>query len=222
MQLQQPKILELLREEIDAVTPYDTMIPSLDKAKLPYLNMVIKETLRYSSPGFGTFRTCAVDREVAGVTFPAKTTLAVWNPPGKSLPLIAGNSRFNLATKWTYLVRLQCIETRDYGTSLMYLILNDGGLDSRKPADLIFLSHMVQGIASVCPIPLNLCIDIDSNCASRDLGQGLAMLEMTLTLATVFRRYDLSLEPGFKMEYLSSFTLKPKTGLPIRVARRKF
>lgn len=46
------------------------------------------------------------------------------------------------------------------------------------------------------------------------------MLEMTLTLATLFRRYDLSLEPEFEMEYLSSFTLKPKNGLPIRVIRR--
>jgi hypothetical protein len=51
-------------------------------------------------------------------------------------------------------------------------------------------------------------------------GQGLAMLEMTLTLATVFRRYELTLEHGFTMEYLPGFTLRPKHGLPIRVARR--
>lgn len=47
------------------------------------------------------------------------------------------------------------------------------------------------------------------------------MFEMTLTLATIFRRYELTLEPGFKMEYLPSFTLKPKHGLPIRVTRRQ-
>jgi cytochrome P450 len=46
------------------------------------------------------------------------------------------------------------------------------------------------------------------------------MFEMALTLATLFQRYDLSAEPGFTMEYLPSFTLRPKNGLPIRVARR--
>jgi len=53
------------------------------------------------------------------------------------------------------------------------------------------------------------------------LGQGLAMFEMTLTLATLFRRYDISIEPGFELEYLPSFTLKPKNGLLLRVTRRK-
>lgn len=51
-------------------------------------------------------------------------------------------------------------------------------------------------------------------------GQGLAMLEMTLAIATIIRRYDLSLEPGFTMEILPSFTLRPKNGLPIRLSRR--
>lgn len=46
------------------------------------------------------------------------------------------------------------------------------------------------------------------------------MLEMPLAIATVIRRYDLSLEPGFKMELLPSFTLRPKNGLPIRLSRR--
>lgn len=46
------------------------------------------------------------------------------------------------------------------------------------------------------------------------------MLEMTLAVATVIRRYDLSLEPDFNMELLASFTLRPKNGLPIRVSRR--
>jgi hypothetical protein len=43
---------------------------------------------------------------------------------------------------------------------------------------------------------------------------------MTITLATLFRRYDLQIESGFEMEFLPSFTLRPKNGLPIRVSRR--
>lgn len=46
------------------------------------------------------------------------------------------------------------------------------------------------------------------------------MLEMTLAIATVIRRYDLSLKPGFTMEILPSFTLRPKNGLPMCVSLR--
>jgi len=47
------------------------------------------------------------------------------------------------------------------------------------------------------------------------------MLEMSLTIATLFRRYDLTLLPSFEMEYLPSFTLRPKHGLPVYIARRQ-
>ncbi len=80
--MRHPDVFARLRSEIDAKIPIDTTVPTLDQVKLPYLNMVLKETLRYSSPGFGTFRICPVDAEVAGVKLPANTTLALWNPAG--------------------------------------------------------------------------------------------------------------------------------------------
>jgi cholesterol 24(S)-hydroxylase/benzoate 4-monooxygenase len=46
------------------------------------------------------------------------------------------------------------------------------------------------------------------------------MLEVTLTMATWFRKFDLSLEDGFRMEYLPSFTLCPKNGLWVRAQQR--
>lgn len=46
------------------------------------------------------------------------------------------------------------------------------------------------------------------------------MLQMSLALATLFRRYDFSIESGFEMEFLPSFTLCPKNGLRLHVARR--
>lgn len=52
-------------------------------------------------------------------------------------------------------------------------------------------------------------------------GQELAILEITLTLATLFRRYDLQLDDGYQMDYLSSFTLCARDGLKIRVATRQ-
>lgn len=82
-QLRHPDILSRLRAEVDASICQDASIASPDQAKFPYLNMVLKETLRYHSTGFGTFRTCPVDTEVSGVVLPANTTLALWNPAGQ-------------------------------------------------------------------------------------------------------------------------------------------
>ncbi|KAJ5701641.1 cytochrome P450 46A1 [Penicillium malachiteum] len=152
--LLRPDILAKLRAELNASIPSDVAVPSLDQADLPYLNMVLKETLRYSSTGFGTFRTFPFDTEMEGVVLPANTTLALWNPAVHRDPALWDNPDTFDPERW-------------------------------RP------------------------------------GQGLSMLVMKLTLATLFRRYDLILEPGFEMEYLPSFKLRPKRGLPVRVARRK-
>ncbi|KAI6088749.1 cytochrome P450 46A1 [Hypoxylon rubiginosum] len=170
-----PLVLKKVRAEIDANIPFDTTVPSISQVNLPYLNMVIKETLRYSSPGFGTFRVCPVDTTIAGVTLPANTTLALWNPAVHRDPKLWDNADEFDPERW----------------------------QSGQPK--------VRG--SYFPF---------SSGPRSCIGQGLAMLEMTMTLATVFRRYDLSLESGFQMEYLPSFTLKPKNGLLVRAILRKF
>jgi len=87
LQLRNPDILAKLRAELDASIPFDVLIPSLSQVRLPYLNMLLKGTLRYSSTGFGTFRTCPVDTEISGVVLPANTTLALWNPAGKIITI---------------------------------------------------------------------------------------------------------------------------------------
>ncbi|KAJ8119553.1 hypothetical protein ONZ43_g3518 [Nemania bipapillata] len=159
--LRNPAIFAQLRAEIDASIPYEAEVATLEHVKLPYLNMVLKETLRFSSPGFGTFRTCAKD------------------------------------TTYT--------EIPDYGKTLTSSILSDG--DRANPS---------------CEDPTSPSLTVREAALRLDcLGQGLAMLEMTLTLATLFRRYDLTLVPGFELEYMPSFTLKPKNGFPIRVTRRE-
>ena len=53
------------------------------------------------------------------------------------------------------------------------------------------------------------------------VGEGLAMLEMSLTLATLFKRYDLSFKPGFEMVFQPSFTLCSRNGLPVYAKLRK-
>ncbi|KAL8828563.1 MAG: hypothetical protein Q9191_002516 [Dirinaria sp. TL-2023a] len=86
--LRNPEILARLRAEIDASIPDNDSIASIDQTKLPYLNMVVKETLRVHSTGFGSFRTCAVNTTVCGTTLPADTTLALWNPAGEPIPFL--------------------------------------------------------------------------------------------------------------------------------------
>lgn len=85
IQLHNPDILARLRAEIDESMPDHEFIASIDQAKLPYLNMVLKETLRCHSTGFGSFRTCPVDTTLGDVTLPANTTLALWNPAGQHI-----------------------------------------------------------------------------------------------------------------------------------------
>lgn len=46
------------------------------------------------------------------------------------------------------------------------------------------------------------------------------MFEISLTLATLFRQFDLSLPDGFEMEFDPAFTLCPKNGLPVFATRR--
>lgn len=53
------------------------------------------------------------------------------------------------------------------------------------------------------------------------IGEGLAMLEMLLTLSTLFKRYDLSFQPGFEMIFQPSFTLCSRNGLPVYARLRE-
>ena len=47
------------------------------------------------------------------------------------------------------------------------------------------------------------------------------MLEMLLTLSTLFKRYDLSFQPGFEMIFQPSFTLCSRNGLPVYARLRE-
>jgi cytochrome P450 len=51
------------------------------------------------------------------------------------------------------------------------------------------------------------------------IGQGLAMMEVQIVLATLARRFRLDLVPGHRIEPLCAITLKPKNGIRV-VAKR--
>ena len=52
------------------------------------------------------------------------------------------------------------------------------------------------------------------------IGNHFAMMEAVLILATIARRYRLSVEPGQTLELLPSVTLRPKRGLHVRLHAR--
>ncbi|THG99701.1 hypothetical protein EW026_g2692 [Hermanssonia centrifuga] len=175
--LRHPHVLSKLRAELEqGLTNSHGMVPSIHEvSKLKYLHQIIKETLRFNGPGFGTFRYTPVDIQWSGLTIPKNTTLALWNPQVHRDPTIWGPDA-----------------------------------DSFDP----------DRWASGAPPPIPGSFFPFAYGTRKCLGQGLAMLEMSLTLATLFQRYNMEFEAGFEMEYLSSFTLCSKNGLPVRVKVR--
>ena len=86
-QLRNHGIYAKLRAELDAELPAECIVPTVEQvSRLRYLHLIIKETLRYNGPGFGTVRYTPKDVEIEGVKLPANTTLALLNPQGTHPP----------------------------------------------------------------------------------------------------------------------------------------
>jgi len=51
------------------------------------------------------------------------------------------------------------------------------------------------------------------------IGQNFALLEAKVIVAMLIRRYDFTLSPGQKIVPESTFTLRPKYGISMRVSR---
>ncbi|XP_033634632.1 cholesterol 24-hydroxylase-like [Asterias rubens] len=70
-----PEIYQRVMTEVNAVFGSNDRIEYKDLAKLEYLTMVIKETLRLWPPAFGTNRELATDMTVLGMKIPAGTVI---------------------------------------------------------------------------------------------------------------------------------------------------
>ncbi|KAJ4706487.1 putative Cytochrome P450 [Melia azedarach] len=64
--INRPHVFKKLREEINSVVGYNRLITESDVPNLPYLQAVLKETLRLHPPGPLLRRTCAVDKKING------------------------------------------------------------------------------------------------------------------------------------------------------------
>ncbi|KAK3699413.1 hypothetical protein QZH41_018572, partial [Actinostola sp. cb2023] len=73
-----PDVQERLQQEIDSVWADEDKMPSYDTVhELPYLDMVISETLRLCPPGFVLLRECTKDCIVKGLKIPKDCAIIV-------------------------------------------------------------------------------------------------------------------------------------------------
>ncbi|KFK32636.1 hypothetical protein AALP_AA6G269100 [Arabis alpina] len=95
--INKPKILERLREEIDSVVGKTRLIQETDLPKLPYLQAVIKETLRFHPVAPVYSREFTQGCRIRGFYIPKGTTLAInayaimrdpdfWKDPDEFIP----------------------------------------------------------------------------------------------------------------------------------------
>lgn len=92
-----PKIFERLREEIDSVAGKTRLIQETHLPKLPYLQAVIKESLRLHPPGYLLPRELEQECKIRGFYIPKNTLLVVnayavmrdpssWKDPDEFIP----------------------------------------------------------------------------------------------------------------------------------------
>jgi cytochrome P450 len=75
--LNHPEAFHKVRNEIESVTQNVRLVEESDIPNMPYLQAVVKETLRLYPPGPVTTRECNQDCKINGFDIPAKTAVAI-------------------------------------------------------------------------------------------------------------------------------------------------
>jgi cytochrome P450 len=92
-----PCVFQKVREEIESVVGKARLVEESDIPNLPYLQAVVKETLRLYPPAPVTIRECRQSCKINGFDIPEKTLVAInlyaimrdkdsWDDPDKFLP----------------------------------------------------------------------------------------------------------------------------------------
>lgn len=169
-----PEIQARARAEVDAVLGSRAATMD-DVAKLPFIDAVLKESMRVYPPVYMFGREALEDVEISGWVIPrrAQVLTPVWAIHRD--PRWYDDPEAFKPQRWT------------------------GGLADRLPkhAYLPF-----GGGARTC------------------VGNHFALLEGVLGLATMLQKLEVSPEPGFELELLTSVTLRPKHGVSVRLKRR--
>ncbi|XP_031247698.1 3,9-dihydroxypterocarpan 6A-monooxygenase-like [Pistacia vera] len=95
--INRPEVFKKLRDEIESVVGLNRLVKESDVPKLPYLQAIVKESLRLHPPGPIMFRECIADCKIKGFDVKARTKTLVslyaimrdpdsWNDPDEYLP----------------------------------------------------------------------------------------------------------------------------------------
>ncbi len=140
---------------------------------------------------------------------------------------------------YTRMVLSEAIRLYPPAWAMIRLAMEDveiGGYTVPKNATLVLSSWMVHHNERYYPEPLKFDPGrwTPEQVASRPkmsyfpfgagtrvcMGEPFAWMEGTLLLATIAQKWEMRLEPGFPVEYLTGITLKPKHGMRMQLTRR--
>lgn len=193
-----------LREVLGGRTPTAEDLP-----RLPYTEMVIKESMRLYPPAWGIGRNSREEFEVAGFRLPPRTNIFI----------------------------LQWVTQRDsrwYSEPERFIPerwAEDSPRSGDVPAHGVDSPPLKAGNASTPNCP---AAELAAQTRKRPrfayfpfgggprvcIGAGLAMMETTLLLATIAQRYRFTLVPEHPIELFPSVTLRPRHGIRAFLRRR--
>lgn len=204
-----------LHVELDAVL--QGRAPSAeDLPRLPYTEMVIKESMRLYPPAWGIGRQSRIEFQAGGYTLPARTNIFLipwvthrdarfFPDPGNFIP-----------ERWREDV------TPNFRSDDLRSDAPRSGANPEASTHAAAGSAGKQADAARCPV-------VDYSAANRKrprfayfpfgggprvcIGAGLAMMESTLLLAAIAQRFRFELVPDHPIKLFPSVTLRPKYGV---------
>jgi cytochrome P450 len=169
-----PDVRRRAQAEVDQVLGGRTPTAE-DVSRLPYLGMILAETMRLYPPAWAIPRRPLADDEIRGYRIPAGCTVLVSPYVSHRHPDFWQNPEGFDPERFT----------------------PDAAKDRHRFAYFPF-----GGGPRIC------------------IGNNFALMEATLAAAMILQRYEINLLPGHMVEAETSFTLRPKHGVPVTIKAR--
>jgi cytochrome P450 len=174
-----------------------------DLPRLPYTEMVIKESMRLYPPAWGIGRNSREDFEVGGYLLPAHTNIFMLQWVTQRDPRWYSEPESFLPERWTE-DTMRNGELKNQETPGQFManasVQSYAAQNQKRPR---FAYFPFGGGPRVC------------------IGAGLAMMEATLLLATIAQSYKFKLVPDHPIELFPSVTLRPRYGINAVLEKRK-